>query len=52
MASGIKKSANRPKVAKRLRAGGKKKRYRGTSEAQAKYHAAIALRRAKKKKKR
>lgn len=50
MASGIKGSCNRPKVAKRLRAGGKKKRFKGTTEAQAKYHAAIAARRAKKKK--
>jgi len=50
MASGIKGSCNRPKISKRLRGGGKKKRQRGTSEAQAKYHAAIALRRAKKQK--
>ena len=51
MASGIKSSANRPKVAKRLRAGGKKKRFKNATEAQAKYHAAIAARRSKKNKK-
>lgn len=50
MASGIKRSCNRPKLAKHLRSGAKKKRYRNTTEAQAKYHAAIAARRAKKDK--
>jgi hypothetical protein len=49
MASGIHGHCNRPKT--RLKSGSKKKRLRGTSEAQAKYHAAIALRRAKKLKK-
>lgn len=52
MASGIKGHCNRPKTARRLKSGSQKKRARGTSEAQAKYHAAIALRRAKKMKKR
>lgn len=52
MASGIKGSGNRPKSAKHLRGGAKKKRFKNqNSEAQAKYHAAIAARRAKKNKK-
>lgn len=52
MASGIKSSANRPKSSKHLRGGTQKKRHKNTnSEAQAKYHAKIAARRAKKKKK-
>jgi hypothetical protein len=51
MASGIKGSANRPKAGKNLRSGGKKKRHKNNSEAQAKYHAAIAARRSKKLKK-
>lgn len=50
MASGIHYSANRPKS--RLKSGPKKKKFKDTTEAQAKYHAAIALRRAKKMKKR
>lgn len=53
MASGIKKSGNRPKSGKNLRSGSNKKRFKNiNSEAQAKYHAAIATRRAKKMKKR
>lgn len=52
MASGIKHSANRPKVAKNLRGGSKKKRHKNNNpEAQGKYHAKIAARRAKKRKK-
>jgi hypothetical protein len=47
--AGINHAQQRPKT--RLKSGSKKKRQRGTSEAQAKYHAAIALRRAKKLKK-
>lgn len=47
--TGIKASANRPKASKHLRGSAKTKRYRNTTEAQAKYHEAIALRRAKKK---
>ncbi len=50
MASGIKGSCNRPKS--RLTSGPKKKKFKDTTEAQAKYHAAIAARRAKKLKKR
>ncbi len=53
MASGIKHSANRPKSSKHLRGNSNKKRFKNAnSEAQAKYHAAIAARRAKKMKKR
>lgn len=51
MASGIKGSCNRPKNPKRLRGGSAKKRHKNeNSEAQARYHAAIAARRSKKKK--
>lgn len=51
MASGIKSSCNRPKSSKHLRGTSGKKRHKNdNSEAQKKYHAAIALRRAKKKK--
>lgn len=48
--SGIKRSCNRPKAAKHLRSGVKKKRFKPNSEAQAAYHAKIAARRAKRKK--
>lgn len=52
MASGIKGSCNRPKSSKHLRGTSQKKRHKNdSSEAQAKYHAKIAARRAKKKKK-
>jgi len=51
MASGIKSSCNRPKTNKNLRGGNKQKRHKNDNENQAKYHAAIALRRAKKLKK-
>lgn len=52
MASGIKRGANRPKSAKHLRGTNNKKRFKNeNSEAQAKYHAAITARRAKRKKK-
>lgn len=52
MASGIKGSCNRPKSAKHLRGGAKKKRHKNeNSEAQAKYHTAIAARQSKKLKK-
>lgn len=51
MASGIKGSANRPKRGKNIKSSSDKKRKKGTSEGQAKYHAAIALRRSKKNKK-
>lgn len=52
MASGIKSSCNRPKSSKHLRGNSNKKRHKNSdSAAQAKYHAAIAARRAKKNKK-
>ena len=51
MASGIKGSCNRPKAGKHLRGNSKKKRHKANTEAQAKYHAAIAARRSKKMKK-
>lgn len=51
MSSGIKSSANRPKVAKRLRGNSKVKRHKNDSEKQAAYKAKIAARRAKKKSK-
>ena len=52
MASGLKKSGNNPKRAKHLRGGSAKKRFKNdNSEAQAKYHAKINARRAKKNKK-
>ncbi len=50
MASGIKGSGNRPKTLKHLRGNSKEKRHKVNTEAQAKYHAAIAARRAKKHK--
>lgn len=51
MSSGIKGSCNRPKSGKNMKGGGKSKRHKNNNEAQAKYHAAIALRRSKKLKK-
>lgn len=51
MASGIKGSCNRPKSGKNMKSSGKTKRHKTNSEAQAKYHAAIAARRSKKLKK-
>lgn len=48
MSSGIHRSANRPKASKHLRGSSKTKRHKNNNEAQAKYHAAIALRRSKK----
>jgi hypothetical protein len=51
MASGIRRSANRPKTAKNLRGNSQKKRFKANNEAQAAYKAKIALRRAKKLKK-
>lgn len=51
MSSGIKGSNNRPKLSKNLRTSSSKKRFKNASEGQAKYHAAIQARRAKKKKK-
>lgn len=51
MASGIHGSCNRPKTNKNLRGNSKQKRHKSNTEAQAKYHAAIAARRAKKNKK-
>ncbi len=51
MASGIKSSCNRPKAGKNLRGSSKEKRHKNNNEAQAKYHADIAARRAKKMKK-
>lgn len=50
MSSGIKGSANRPKMAKNLRGGQKKKRHKNDNEKQAAYKAKIAARRAKKMK--
>lgn len=49
--AGIRKSGMRPKTGKNIRSASNKKRFKNASEAQAKYHAAIALRRAKKMKK-
>jgi hypothetical protein len=49
--AGINHGGQRPKSSKHLRAGSNKKRHKNTTEAQAKYHAAIALRRSKKMKK-
>jgi hypothetical protein len=51
MASGIKASANRPKGGKNLKSRSNKKRFKNATESQAKYHAAIQARRAKKMKK-
>lgn len=51
MASGIKGSANRPKSGKNLKSRSNKKRHKVNTEAQAKYHTAIASRRSKKMKK-
>lgn len=51
MASGIKGSCNRPKVAKNLRGNSKQKRHKNDNEKQAAYKAKIAARRAKKMKK-
>jgi hypothetical protein len=51
MSSGIKKSANRGKVNKRLRGNSKQKRIKNDSEKQAAYKTKISMRRAKKNKK-
>jgi hypothetical protein len=53
MGKGPKCGSQRGKVAKNLRSGGRKKRFKNdNSEAQKAYHAKIAARRAKKLKKR
>ena len=51
MASGIKRSGNRPKGGKNIKSSGKTKRFHNTTEAQASYHKKIAERRSKKLKK-
>jgi hypothetical protein len=51
MASGIRAAANRPKRPKYQTGASKEKRFKNTTEAQKKYHEAIAIRRAKKLKK-
>ncbi len=50
MGRGPKNSAQRAKASKHMRSAGNKKRFRNDSEAQKKYHEAIALRRAKRAK--
>lgn len=51
MASGIHRSANRPKAGKNLRGAAKKKRHKNDSEKQAAYKKKISDRRARKLKK-
>ena len=51
MASGIHSACNRPKTSKNLKGNSGKKRFKVNSEAQSKYHAALAARRSKKLKK-
>ena len=51
MASGIKRSCNRPKASKATRASSQRKRKKGESEATLAYRTKVLARRAKKKQK-